>query len=246
MPSSLQILALVASCVAGAWAASDEYDFGNTFYLGPTSSSSNYIASITYDLDDVPAVPSGYTAGTSSDPIFVSPWVGISSSISDQTTTLVQPLLNWSPDQESQGCAGTVDQWCVAASTYMPASSNSQVGQAYVVVPSAAKLSFSITTTAEGVATQKVWQNGELVSQQTDTMNALPSYAYGTTECFTGSGGACGSVGTYTWTNMTIKLAEADSSFGDTLYNEGTTGSITTSDEGKTWTGSFKMGAESF
>lgn len=102
MPSSLQILALVASCVAGTSAASDTYDFGNTFYIGPTSSTSNYIASITYDLNDVPAVPSGYTAGSTSDPIFVSPWVGISSSISDQSTTLVQPLLNWSPEQESQ------------------------------------------------------------------------------------------------------------------------------------------------
>lgn len=102
MPSSLQFLALLASCVAGASAISDAYDFGNTFYLGPPTSSSNYIASITYDLDDVPAVPSGYTAGGSSDNIFVSPWVGISNTVSDQTTTLVQPLLNWSPDQESQ------------------------------------------------------------------------------------------------------------------------------------------------
>lgn len=59
------------------------------------------------------------------------------------------------------------------------------------------KLSFSITTTAKGVATQKVWQNGELVSQQTDTMIGMPLYAYGTTECFTGSGGACGSMEAY-------------------------------------------------
>lgn len=66
-----------------------------------------------------------------------------------------------------------------------------------MVVPASAKLSFSITTTAEKVATQKVWMNGALVSQQTDTMTDLPFYAYGTTECFTGSGGACGSVGTY-------------------------------------------------
>lgn len=66
-----------------------------------------------------------------------------------------------------------------------------------MVVPASAKLSFSITTTAEKVATQKVWMNGALVSQQTDTMTGLPFYAYGTTECFAGSGGACGSVGTY-------------------------------------------------
>lgn len=102
MPSSLQLLALLASCVAGASAASDSYDFGNTFYLGPPTSSSNYIASITYDLDEVPAVPSGSTAGSSSDSIFVSPWVGVSDTISDQSSTLVQPLLNWSTDQESQ------------------------------------------------------------------------------------------------------------------------------------------------
>lgn len=101
MPSSLQLLALFASCLAGVSAVDDTWVFGNTFYLGPPTSSSTYIASITYDLDDVPAVPTGYTAGSSTDMIFVSPWVGISSSISDQSTTLVQPLLNWSPDQES-------------------------------------------------------------------------------------------------------------------------------------------------
>lgn len=51
---------------------------------------------------------------------------------------------------------------------------------------------------------------------------------------------------TIAWSNLTLVLAEADSTFGDTLYNEGTTGSITSSDGGKTWTGSFKIGAESF
>lgn len=103
MPSSLQYLALLASCLAGAQATeSDTYDFGNTFYLGPPTSSSNYIASITYDLNDVPAVPSGYTEGSSTDPIWVSPWVGITSSESNSDATLVQPLLNWSPEQELQ------------------------------------------------------------------------------------------------------------------------------------------------
>lgn len=102
MAPSFQILALLTACLAGASTASDEYKFGNIFYLGPPSSSSNYIASITYDLDDVPAVPSGYTEGSSSDPIWVSPWVGISSSTYDESSTLVQPLLNWSPEQEAQ------------------------------------------------------------------------------------------------------------------------------------------------
>lgn len=75
-----------------------------------------------------------------------------------------------------------------------------------MVVPASAKLSFSITTTAEKVATQKVWLNGDLVSQQTDTMTGLPFYAYGTTECFTGSGGACGSMGTYSKSTFDFRL----------------------------------------
>lgn len=58
-------------------------------------------------------------------------------------------------------------------------------------------LSFSMTTTSSKVTTQKVWKNGALVSHQTDTMRALPLYAYGTTECFTGNGGDCGSIKSY-------------------------------------------------
>lgn len=71
------------------------------------------------------------------------------------------------------------------------------MGQAYLVVPPTAKLSFSITVTEDKKATQKVYQNGELVSQQTDTMTDLPTYAYGTNECFLGKGGDCGSLDAY-------------------------------------------------
>lgn len=140
------------------------------------------------------------------------------------------------------------------------------------MVPASASLSFSITVSADKKAVQKVWMNGELVSSQTDTMKGLPLYAYGTNECYTGDGGDCGSMKAYSkltppwaplpalsdhslvtgltriqaWSNVTIELAEADSSFGDTLYDLGTSTKLSTSDSGKTWTGSFTINADDF
>lgn len=131
MPSSLQVLGLLASCLAGVSATGtwEPRAFGNTFFIGPPSSSSNYIASLTYDMDTVPGVPTGYDIGSATDSIWVSPWVGIEASETDRSGTLVQPLFNWQPNQESTGCAGaTAEEWCVAASTYMPGTHRYTLG----------------------------------------------------------------------------------------------------------------------
>lgn len=95
-PLALLALALQASAQDySAWA------FGNMFTLGPTSDDSIYITKATWSLEP-PATPSGATMKDKSDPPFMSIWIGVSDSISDESTALVQPLLNWSPDQASQ------------------------------------------------------------------------------------------------------------------------------------------------
>jgi hypothetical protein len=48
--------------------------------------------------------------------MFASIWIGVSPTVS--SGTLVQPLLNWSVNQKSQGCEAADDEWCVDASTF--------------------------------------------------------------------------------------------------------------------------------
>jgi hypothetical protein len=60
-----------------------------------------------------------------------------------------------------------------------------------------------------------------------------PAVFYGAKECYLQS---CGTLGAYSWTNITITLSEADSSFGNTLtLTNATSDGFTTSDGGITW-----------
>lgn len=105
-------LGVTASMPADSWV------FGNSlFYLGPPTGAS--ITKATYSLVP-PDVPSGVKVSSPSDQVWVSVWVGASSTNGDANANLYQPLLNWSPDQESQGCLANSTEWCVAASTYTP------------------------------------------------------------------------------------------------------------------------------
>ncbi|KAL0257590.1 hypothetical protein SLS55_008404 [Diplodia seriata] len=208
-----------------------------------------------------PAVPSDAT-NKKSDPPFLSLWIGVSDSISDENTALVQPLLNWSPDQESQGCPAAADEWCVDASTYF---ASGQVAQPYVEVPKDTRIDFEITATADKKTTQKVWIDDKIVSQQDDDAGWLPTYLYSSNECYQDT---CGSVAGYSkllppptpvcskalmltaqkpaWSNITITLSAADKAFGNTLSLTGASGELTTADEGKTWTGAVKINADHF
>ena len=99
MRYSLTLLAL--SNAIGALAAADSWVFGTSgFYLGPPSNSAE-IVKATYSITP-PAVPSKYSVSDASDEIWVSLWVGASSTAGDNDYNLYQPLFNWSPDQESQ------------------------------------------------------------------------------------------------------------------------------------------------
>ncbi|KAI9929677.1 hypothetical protein MW887_001152 [Aspergillus wentii] len=206
----------------------DDWYFGNMFTLGPTSDDV-YITKATYSLVP-PPVPCGSVQDKSEAP-WLSIWVGVSESMSSQAEDLFQPLLNWSPDQESQACPATNKEWCVATSTY---HLSGQVQQPYVTVPNDSQLDFTITVDNESdKIIQQVSINGKEVSKQSDAKSISPRFIYSSNECYLD---ACGTVNSYTWSNMTIHLSGADKSFGDSLaLDEASSSGLKTTDNGKTW-----------
>ncbi|KAI8169421.1 hypothetical protein K4K49_011782 [Colletotrichum sp. SAR 10_70] len=238
------------AAAAGALAVRGKYDdwkFGNMFNLGPAS---NAIAKATYTLVP-PSIPCGTVVADKTAQPWMSIWVGISQSLSDDSTDLFQPLLNWAPNNAQEGCPAANDAWCVAASTF---TGTEQVAQSYVAIPNKSNVDFerqstfqcqirailktnmpAVTYDASKGVTQKVWINGALVSQQTDKdkNGKAPTWIYSSNECYSG---ACGTLGAYSWSNLTVTLSEADSNFGDTLQlTGGSSSGIKTTDGGKTW-----------
>ncbi|KAL0933714.1 uncharacterized protein CTRU02_210513 [Colletotrichum truncatum] len=216
---------LVARAVAGQY---ENWKFGNMFRLGPAK---NAIVKATYTIA-TPSVPCGYVQEKPSEEPWLSLWVGLSSSVSDQKADLFQPLLNWAPNNELQGCPAPNTQWCVAASTF---SNGQQLAQSYIPIPAETNVDFELTYDAAKGVTQKVYMDGKLVSQQTDKTQAgqRPSYLYSSNECYLGT---CGTVNGYTWENITVVLEKADADFGQTLDLLGaSSGAVKTADNGKTW-----------
>ncbi|OJJ46465.1 hypothetical protein ASPZODRAFT_132542 [Penicilliopsis zonata CBS 506.65] len=224
--------AIVGGAVASTTEESDSWYFGNSmFYLGPPTSGIDIIKA-TYSIVP-PSVPCGYTSPDNEDPVWVSVWVGASSSESSDSTDLYQPLFNWSPNQELQGCPASVSEWCVAASTYTPAE---QVSADYVTVPQSTQVDFEISVVDDEVY-QVVTMGGKVISKLTNSLDSGLQYLMSSDECYTGSDGACGTLDAWTITNLTVTLSGADEKFGDTiaLYGSMTSASLTTSDDGTTW-----------
>ncbi|KAL1625226.1 hypothetical protein SLS56_007421 [Neofusicoccum ribis] len=222
---ALTVLSLALQAAAGGL---DDWHFGNMFSVGPTTGDV-YIAKATWSLIP-PNVPCGTVTQDTNDDPWMSIWIGVAQSLTDDGTDLFQPLLNWSPDQEAQACSASVSEWCVAASTYTPAG---QIQQEYQVVPSKAQLDFEIDVDSSKNVSQKVWLSGKLVSQQSDTDGIAPKCLYSGNECYKGT---CGTLASYAWSNLTIVLSAADKSFGDSLIlTNATSSGLTTSDAGKTW-----------
>lgn len=92
-------LALGVSADEAQWP--DWVHFGNLFYSGPTSNGA-YITNATYSLIP-PSTPCGYTTGTT-DHEELSVWIGVQADPTGKDVddmNLVQPLLNWAPDQQT-------------------------------------------------------------------------------------------------------------------------------------------------
>ncbi|PLB44843.1 hypothetical protein P170DRAFT_440057 [Aspergillus steynii IBT 23096] len=218
-------LALAAPAAAGMY---DDWHFGNMFTLGPTSDDVA-ITKATYSLVP-PPVPCGVKQTRSTEAPWLSIWVGVSGSMSSQAEDLFQPLLNWSPDQEAQGCPATDKEWCVATSTY---HLSGQVQEPYVTVPNDSEIEFTISVENNKIK-QEVVIDGKTVSEQSDDKSISPKWIYSSNECYLNT---CGLVDGYTWSDMTIHLSGADPNFGETLTLTGASSDgLTTSDGGKTWT----------
>lgn len=111
---SKAVLSALALAIHGAAAQYEDWSFGNMFTVGPVSGSSNWIKKATWSL--TPPPPPTDSTAPNGDDMFASIWIGVSPTVS--SGTLVQPLLNWSVNQKSQGCDAADDEWCVNASTF--------------------------------------------------------------------------------------------------------------------------------
>ncbi|OQE25258.1 hypothetical protein PENSTE_c006G09357 [Penicillium steckii] len=229
MRSSVYVLTPLAAAI-GALASqpADSWVFGNSlFYLGPPSGNA-HITKATYSIVP-PSVPTEFESA--SDEPWVSVWVGASSTAGDQDANLYQPIFNWSPDQESQGCPASSEEWCVAASTYTPSG---QLGQSYVTVPKNTKVDFEIAVINSKVV-QTVTMKGKTVSKETDALDSPLQYLYSSNECYTGAG-SCGNLAGYQITNLTVTLSEADTKFDQVMSLDSVTDStFKSTDGGITW-----------
>ncbi|KAL1639219.1 hypothetical protein SLS58_008187 [Diplodia intermedia] len=208
MRSSLSFasLSLVLGATAEPW--SDGSKYGNMFYSGPTSNA--YITKATYSVVP-PDAPCNYHTGVPQEELSL--WVGVQADPTNgdvMDMNLVQPLLNWAPNQTGQ------------------------TGQTYQVVPTGSQLDFEISVNSETTKIdQKVWIAGELVSSQSDSAGMKPAVFYGANECV---GYSCGTLKGYTWSNITVHLSAADENYGNTFsLSNATSSGATTSDSGKTW-----------
>lgn len=236
MSYSLSLPALFLS-VAGLVAADTYpgYEFGNMFYLGPTSDG-QYITKATYSIA-VPTPPTDYLEANA-DLTFLALWIGIQDNPNAENVLnmdFVQPVLSWAPDNAHLGCSADIEHFCVAASTYLGGDSPTQEQQAYVVVPSNSTVDFEVSLNSTTTKIdQKVWLNGELVSQQSDAAGMKPAVFYSGNECYNDG---CGTLDAYKWENIVITLNAADATFDQTLtLTNAKSSGMTTTDGGKTWT----------
>ncbi|KAJ5312069.1 hypothetical protein N7508_002899 [Penicillium antarcticum] len=218
-------------------------NFGNSlFYPGPPSGNS----AITKATESIvpPTVPSGAKVSNTEDEVWVSVWVGASSTAGDENANLYQPIFNWSLNQESQYVRFNeippYERKKIADHGYNigvvphPLMSAGQLGQPYVTVPKNTAVDFEIVVENKKVV-QTVTMDGKVVSKESDALNSPLKYLYSSNECYTGSGN-CGSLAGYYINNLTVTLSEADTKFDQVMALDGVTDDgFTTSDGGLTW-----------
>ncbi|KAK0435549.1 hypothetical protein EV421DRAFT_1892531 [Armillaria borealis] len=203
----LSYLALVASF----FALSSAQQFGPYYSLGATSS---YIIEATTTLTPS-KVPS-----PAADRLAL--WPGMGTDGGGLYQSIVLAIA--SPESE---CGGSTGQWCAFASVYNGriVKGTQQSGDSVPIdANTPVTINYKYDESTESY-TQKVTVNGEVIS--TITTSDGKAIGWGTAvEC---QDDACnGTSTTHTYTNTTIVLAAADSSFGSTLS--------LTSDDNITWT----------
>lgn len=186
----LAALAMAVGAVADAY---DHVEYGNMFYLGPTTNG-QYITKATYSL--VPPTPPTDWVKSDEDMTFLALWIGVQDDPSQVSSVLnenfVQPVLMWAPIQSNQGCPADVEHFCATTSTYTPSG---QSQEPYTAVPSDATVDFEISLNSEtNKIDQKVYLNGELISEQSDSEGMKPAVFYSGNECYYE---ACGTLPEY-------------------------------------------------
>lgn len=92
-----------AGLALGAYAdLYDNYEYGNNFYLGPTTNG-QYITKATYSM--VPPPPPTDWPTANEDKTWLSLWIGVQNNPNNANVlemSFVQPLLNWAPDNAAQ------------------------------------------------------------------------------------------------------------------------------------------------
>lgn len=216
MPSTLQTISAIAAAAASVNAA-----MGPALSTGPVSDST-FIRESTATLV-LPEVPTNNKGDASL-------WVGMGTSNGD----LIQSI---SDNYNS-------DKWSIYAYTLVSLGEGN--GQTVVQddTPTEAGAGDEVTMhykfdDASGNYTQTVSINGEVVS----TLSTSSGKAQGwgsSVECAEEN---CGTMPAHKWTDAKIILDAADASYDKTLgLGEGVTGSMTTSDGGKTWEiGTFEI-----
>lgn len=185
-------LALSLGALASSADTYPNYEYGNMFYLGPTTNG-QYITKATYSLT-VPAPPTDYLTDKP-DERWLSLWIGLQDNPTNADVlkmNFVQPLLNWGPQNEVWGCDADNKHWCAAASTYTPAG---QEQQAYIPLPTSAKLDFVVQRDeSTGTIEQSISMGGSVISKQTDSKGMKPAVFYSGTECYADG---CGTLGAH-------------------------------------------------
>ncbi|POS73279.1 hypothetical protein DHEL01_v208325 [Diaporthe helianthi] len=216
MSSTLRAFSAIAAAAASVNAA-----MGPALSTGPVADST-FIRESTATLV-LPDVPSNNRGDASL-------WVGMGTSNGD----LIQSI---SDNYQS-------DTWSIYAYTLVSLG----VGNGQTVVqddtPSQAYPGDEVTMhykfdDASGNYTQTVSVNGEVVS----TLSTSSGRAQGWGSCVECAAEDCGTVPAHKWTDAKIILDSADASYDRTLgLGRGVTGSMTTSDGGKTWDiGTFEI-----
>ncbi|KAJ4350949.1 hypothetical protein N0V95_004287 [Ascochyta clinopodiicola] len=228
----LAALSLSLSTLISAADPYTNYEYGNNFYLGPTTNG-QHITKATYTLG-APAPPTDYLT-TNPNERWLSLWIGLQDNPNTGdilNMNFVQPLVNWGPNNEVWGCAADDKHWCAAASTYTPSG---QVEEAYVPLPSNASLDFVVEiNSSTGMIDQSISMSGSVISKSSNVQGMKPAVFYSGTECYADG---CGTLDAHSWSNITLVLNEADAGFDKTMTLTGATSTgMETVDGGKTWT----------
>ncbi|KAK0433229.1 hypothetical protein EV421DRAFT_1718755 [Armillaria borealis] len=204
----LSYLALAASF----FALSSAQQFGPYYSLGATSS---------YIIEATTTLTSSKVPSPAADRLALWPGMGTDGG------GLYQSIVLAIASPENGGSTG---QWCAFASVY---NGTQQSGDSVPIdANTPVTINYKYDESTESY-TQKVTVNGKVIS--TITTSDGKAIGWGTAvEC---QDDACnGTSTTHTYTNTTIVLAAADSSFGSTLSVNLVTASELTSDDNITWT----------